>query len=142
MGTYGPRTPGQVEAWLTDTIEHESKPPRRSHNCAIEVVRSGDVAGWIGVGRSRSSLAEHDFGYALAAAHRGFGYTRQALIAVLEFCFEYLHSTSVWGECQPANLASARVMAGAGMVLTQPSPHGDLRFIAEARRWRPPSGAH
>lgn len=141
MGTYGPRTPEQVRTWLVDTIDHESRCPRSSHNCAIEVRGSGDVVGWIGVGRSRSPIAEYDFGYALAAAHRGFGYAREALIAVLDFCFQHLHSASVWGECQPANVPSARVMAGAGMIPIAPSAHGDLRFIAEAERWHAPEEA-
>lgn len=143
MGTYGPRTSDQVQAWLADTIEHESRSPRTSHNCAIELTASRNVAGWIGVGRSRTPIGEHDFGYALAEAHRGFGYAREALIAVLQFCFQHLHSASVWGECQPANLASARVMAGAGMVQIEPSAHGDVRFLAEAKKWRPPvAGLH
>ena len=135
MGDFGPRRAEDVERWLLATIAGERGPDRRSHNCAIVVHGSDDVAGWIGVGPSSRPIGDYDFGYAVRSGFRGRGYASEALAGVLRFCFDFAGVGSVWGECDGANLASARVMRRAGLDPIEPSPDGDLRFRAVADRW-------
>ena len=128
MGDYGPRDEDAVRAWLTGFVDDgthvQFSLTRRS---------DGEVLGWLGMGESQEPVADWSFGYAVRAVHRGQGYATEALAAALEYCRGELGVASLWGECFVENLASARVMTGAGMVEIEP--------VERSRRFRFPAAS-
>jgi RimJ/RimL family protein N-acetyltransferase len=132
----------ETRAWLEETIKHNEANPRFAHSSAIVLRATGEVIGWIGFGHSsRKEIGDRDFGYALRRGLWNHGYMTEALTAVLRFCFVELEVNSVFGECQPENPASARVMEKAGMTYVGTFPaHSEegilhQRFIAFRREW-------
>ncbi|TCC47393.1 N-acetyltransferase [Kribbella capetownensis] len=128
MGDYGPRDEEAVRAWLTGFVDDGT-------HVQFSVTRrsDGEVVGWLGMGESKEPVADWSFGYAVRAAHRGQGYMTEALTAGLEYCRGELGVGSLWGECFVGNVASARVMTGAGMVEIEP--------VERSRRFRIPASA-
>jgi ribosomal-protein-alanine N-acetyltransferase len=109
----------QTHAWVRQCKFENARQPRYSHNCAIALRDEHEVVGWIGCGRpSRPGIGDLDFGYALRRDMWNRGYMTEALVALLRFGFFELGVQSIFGECRPANVASARVMAKAGMTYT------------------------
>ncbi len=110
------RTEDQSRAWLRETIASRHRTPRSDYIFAI--IRTADRAliGQIGTGnaecRHHGSL---DFGYALARDYWGHGYMTEALRTLLRFGFEDVGAHRICAECDPRNVASARVMEKAGM---------------------------
>ncbi len=122
--------------WLLDTIAHNQTQPRFSHNCLILLRETGEPAGWIGFGHPSEGkpFGDLDFGYAVLPEYWGNGYMTEALRGTLEFVFaqpdavviqdgpprpgvprRLRQAESIFGECEAANPASARVMEKAGM---------------------------
>jgi [ribosomal protein S5]-alanine N-acetyltransferase len=115
---FGPETPAETRAWLHDTIHHNNLTPRLAHNCAITLRATGELIGWIGFGQAspaKSEFGEIDFGYAILPVYWGQGYATEALSATVDFIFNHIHATQIFGECNVANPASARVMEKVGL---------------------------
>lgn len=130
-------TAAEVHAWIVDTMDHNSRPPRHSWNLAIVRREDGAVLGWIGIGRgSHPERGDMDFGYALLPACWGHGYAPEALHALLDWCFAFLDITRIYGECDVRNPRSARVMFKAGL-LPDPAPgsEDELRFAVSREEW-------
>jgi len=110
------RTVEQTRESVREAIHANQVSPRHSYDFAI--IRTSDQAliGQIGIGaaecRHHGSL---DFGYALARQYWGNGYMTEALKTLLRFGFTELGAHRICAECDPSNLASARVMEKAGM---------------------------
>jgi RimJ/RimL family protein N-acetyltransferase len=107
----------ETQEWLTDVIFHNQTRPRRVYNLAVVLNEPETVVGWIGMGPpSRPSKpGEYDFGYCLNRDYWGQGYMTEAVKRLLMFTFNNLGARRVFAECDPANLASARVMMKAGL---------------------------
>lgn len=104
--------------WVTEAIFHNSLLPRSSHNLAIIHKESDQVIGWLGWGKpGRPEPGDYDFGYALLPAFWNQGFMSEALSAAVNFMFCVLNAGIVFGECDKANPASARVMEKAGLRL-------------------------
>ena len=63
----------------------------------------------------RPHVYKADAGYVLARPFWGEGYATEALRAVVDYAFKNPRMYRVWGVCDVANVASARVMEKAGM---------------------------
>ena len=77
--------------WLAHAVEHNNAEPRFSHNCAIVLKSTSEVAGWVGFGHPSAAKEEYgdlDFGYAMLPQHWNHGYMTEALGATLGFIFE------------------------------------------------------
>jgi RimJ/RimL family protein N-acetyltransferase len=114
------KTEEETRGWLAETLEYDrahSDDPARAYNLAIILKAEDRLIGWIGIGRpSRPALpGELDFGYALGRRDWGQGYMTEAVQALLAFGFRPLRAQRIFAECQPPNVASARVMEKAGM---------------------------
>jgi ribosomal-protein-alanine N-acetyltransferase len=131
------RTPAEVHEWLLGTLDHNSRVPRLSWNLTILRKADGPTLGWIGIGRgSHPQRGDLDFGYALLPEHWRQGYAAEALHALIDWCFSNLAIQRVYGECDIANLRSARVMLNAGLLTDPtPGPEGDLRFAVSREEW-------
>lgn len=62
------------------------------------------------------ALREADIGFIVGSEHWGRGYATAAVRQLLGLGFETLHLHRTYGECDPANAGSARVMEKADMV--------------------------
>ena len=140
-------TEEETRGWLAETLEYDrahSDDPARAYNLAILLKAEDRLIGWIGIGRpSRPSLpGELDFGYALSRRDWGQGYMTEAVQTVLAFGFRTLHAQRIFAECQPPNLASARVMEKVGMQY-EGSFHVEgvehLRYAIHSSEWANPS---
>lgn len=102
--------------WLRGTMKHNARIPRLSYNLAIIRQMGNQVMGWIGIGQPGDpTRGDLDFGYALLPDYWGQGYMSEALNALLDYAFEYLGAQRIFGECEAANEASARVMEKVGL---------------------------
>jgi ribosomal-protein-alanine N-acetyltransferase len=144
-------TEEQTRRWLRGVISHNQLQPRIAYNLAIELPQPREVIGWLGWGQpSDRSKGDYDFGYALHPAQWGQGYMTEALQAMVQFIFESLGATSIFGECALSNRASARVMEKAGLSLVARWPERDfgigvaeehLRFAIRYTDWAQRSGS-
>jgi RimJ/RimL family protein N-acetyltransferase len=121
MDDFGPRNVPAVREWLD---LHTSGTNRDgTHLQLILTLRTtATPVGWLGLGASEDPLAAWSFGYAIHPTHRSHGYATEALAAALTYCHTQLSVPSIWGECNPANTASAKVMTTAGLTEVTPSP--------------------
>lgn len=56
-----------------------------------------------------------EIGYAFAAGVWGRGYASEAAALLIDLAFDHFDVNRVWATCDPANVASARVLEKAGM---------------------------
>lgn len=111
-----PYTLVQAQEWIEIQRFHNSAVPRFSHNSIIIERKTEQILGWIGIGSPENrAWGDLDFGYALRRQSWGQGYMTEALKGVLIFAFEHMGAEHVFGECEIANVGSARVMEKAGM---------------------------
>ena len=141
-------TEAETRQWLCNTRGHNARKPRLSYNLTIVRQEDEQVIGWIGMGQpSHSTHGDLDFGYALLPAYWGRGYMAEALQALLDYAFEQLGATQSFGECDAANVASARVMEKVGLHLEpraqnvqgateEPTGEDELRYIITREEWR------
>lgn len=140
------KTEEETRGWLAETLEYDcahSDDRARSYNLAIILTAERRLIGWIGISRpSRSAPpGELDFGYALSRRYWGQGYMTEAVQAILAFGFRTLHAQRIFAECQPPNIASARVMEKAGMryegrILVDGVEH--FRYAIHSSEWANP----
>jgi ribosomal-protein-alanine N-acetyltransferase len=132
-------TAAETWTWILETIEHNSLNPRQSYNLVIKRRSDNRILGWIGIGQATGELpGVLDFGYALLPEFWGQGFATEALSAVLRIGFESLGADRIFGECDPNNPASGRVMEKAGMSMTgqsEPGHQQDLRFVVNRETW-------
>ncbi|WP_350276518.1 GNAT family N-acetyltransferase [Kribbella sp. HUAS MG21] len=121
MDDFGPRDMPSVREWLD---LHSSGTNRDgTHLQLIPTLRTtATPVGWLGLGASEDPLATWSFGYAIHPFHRSNCYATESLEAALEYCHTHLTIDSIWGECNPHNTASAKVMTNAGLTEVAPSP--------------------
>lgn len=117
--------------WVQGTMHHNALVPRQSFNLTIVRQAENAILGWIGLGYAEdTTYGELDFGYALLPEYWGQGYATEALRAILSLGFERFPVQAIAGECDAANLASARVMEKAGMSLVHADDEDRAYVIA------------
>ncbi|UUU34188.1 GNAT family N-acetyltransferase [Streptomyces sp. CA-210063] len=130
--SFEPRTRDEVRQIVSRSIEAGTARDRREYVVAV-VERDTDTL----VGFGRLALDPHQpsgatMGFALRPASWGRGYGVETVRLLLGLGFEELNLHRVWGARSPANEASARTMARAGMV-----EEGRIReHIRKGGAWR------
>lgn len=117
-----------AQQWVQGAIYHNQQQPRLAYSLAIVRRRDNQMIGWLGIGRpsiTKAHWGDLDFGYALNRRCWGQGYMTEALNALLAFCFKELAISKIFGECDAANPASARVMEKAGLQFEERMPDHD-----------------
>jgi len=108
----------EVEKWLREMIQGNEEAPRKSYNFAIIESETGIMIGWIGIGEpAKEGKGDMDFGYAIHKQFHGKRYGTEALKRLLDFGLSLKGVYEITGECDAKNLASEKVMLGAGMKL-------------------------
>jgi RimJ/RimL family protein N-acetyltransferase len=113
MDDFGPRTPGQVWAWLPEAIAAKVDPHYRGW--AIDLKATSETIGWLGFGGDDRGIGDIDFAFVVHPSHRRRGYAAEALRGAVEYCFQVLHVAAFWGQCHSDNLASAGALRRAGL---------------------------
>jgi RimJ/RimL family protein N-acetyltransferase len=110
---WGPNTPTQTRDFLRLAAEHRRERPR--HHYDLAVVLAGRLIGACGLHVSAPELDEAFIGYALSRPFWGHGYATETARGLLALGFEKLGLHRIFAVCDPANVASARVLEKAGM---------------------------
>ena len=88
-----------------------------AYNLAIILKNNRKAIGWLGWGTDDLEKREYDFGYSLLPDYWGKGIMTEALKCGINYMFNELNASIVFGECVDDNMGSARVMEKAGMEL-------------------------
>lgn len=137
-------TGADADHWFDAALRANTARPRQSHDCAIVLLRSGEVIGWLRIGSSIDTRAgESVASYALRPEYWNQGYLSEALKAALDVSFAELGALRVFAQAYRANAASTRVMEKAGMRFAGPAPSAapllgeSVRYVAERDTRRP-----
>jgi RimJ/RimL family protein N-acetyltransferase len=100
-------------------LDLEQRGVQRDPFCHYQVVLAEDdlVIGDIGFHTPPDDLGEVSVGFGIVPVARGRGYAREALRAVLDWALDRPEVRSVHADTDLVNLASQRVLLGAGMEL-------------------------
>jgi len=90
---------------------------------AVELKENHEVIGCVGyLPASASNLdiseEECEVGYWIARPYWGIGICTEAMRAVVNYCFNVIGFTTLWGDYFPENPASGKVMANCGFIDT------------------------
>ncbi|MET9819948.1 GNAT family protein [Streptomyces sp. NPDC006386] len=130
--SFEPRTLDHVQQIVARSIKSAKADPRTEYALAIAEHGSGELIGF-----GRLALDPHQprgatMGFALRPAFWGSGLGVETVRLLLGFGFEELGLHRIWGARSPANEASAKTMARAGMV-----EEGRIReHVHKAGAWR------
>ena len=105
-----PFTPGMAQARIAQSLD--AMAAGRSLICVIE--HREEFAGWIGGGRM-GATDRGEFGFWLGEPWHGQGFMQEAAPAYVAALRARLALRSIEAGCQPANHASARVLAACGL---------------------------
>lgn len=112
---FGPNTEDETEAFVRAAMDAAQLVPRTTYTSAI--VRQGDevLLGTVTLRVLDDQYRLGGLGYALARPYWGVGYATEAATAVAGFGFRELGLGRIVATCDPANVASARVLVKVGM---------------------------
>lgn len=110
----GPTTLKGADQWIAEVAHASAKSGGYGHR-AVVCKGTGEVIGLIGFGPDDRGVGDVDFSFIVARPHRGRGVASEALRAIVDYCFSVLGVESVWGGCDPDNVASARAMDAPGL---------------------------
>jgi [ribosomal protein S5]-alanine N-acetyltransferase len=109
---WGPNTIEDTAAFL-DAVLFTA---RSDYPLAIVDRTDGELIGAVELRVTSAPSRRGELGYVLARARWGQGYATEAAAAVLAFGFERLGLHKVSATCDPANVASARVLEKIGLI--------------------------
>jgi len=137
-------TGADADSWFDAALRANAARPRHSHDCAIVLLRSGEVIGWLRIGSSIDTRpGEYVASYALRPEYWNQGYLSEALRAALDVTFAELGAQRIYAQAYRANGASTRVMEKAGMRFAGPARSAEpilgesVRYVAERGASRP-----
>lgn len=104
-----------TRAYLERNIAAAREDPRRVFDLAITFPADDRFLGRVGMKIERPEHREGSLWFTLRRDHWRQGIVAEAARAVVGFAFEELKLHRVWGDCDPRNVASARVMEKLGM---------------------------
>jgi RimJ/RimL family protein N-acetyltransferase len=128
---WGPNTESDTKEFVKRAIQFQSSKPRIQYELAIALRATGKLIGGCGL-EERPTRKEGVIGYCLNRSYWGKGYGTEATRGLLDFGFNRLALHRMIAMCDPANIASTRVLEKARMTL-----EGHLREDFPVRgRWR------
>lgn len=113
FSAHAVRNADESRAFIAERMALAREVPRMVVDLAITV--GGQMIGRTGIRRMEEEPRIAMLWFALAPAEQGKGYATEAARAVLRHAFVDLELHRVYGECDPRNEASARVLAKLGM---------------------------
>lgn len=112
---WGPNDEEQTLAFIGSAIRAQAEVPRRAFELAVTLRTTGELIGGAGLRIRDTTHREADIGYALHRSHWRKGLGTQVARGFVRFGFERLGLHRIWATCHCENVASAKVLARAGM---------------------------
>ena len=113
---WGPNTESDTRAFIRRVVAAQTAKQRGRYDLAVTLRKNGELIGSCAVVVNRARR-EGDIGYCLNRSYWRKGYGTEVARAMVSFGFATLALHRVTGRCDPANIASSRVLANAGMTL-------------------------
>jgi [ribosomal protein S5]-alanine N-acetyltransferase len=113
--SFEPRTPEESSAYVSGASEAATQDPRKTYDLAVVLISENLLIGRCGLGLTDPDLTEGMLWYTIHPAHWGRGYATEAALGLLDFGFGGLRLHRIWADCDPANIASVRVLEKLGM---------------------------
>jgi [ribosomal protein S5]-alanine N-acetyltransferase len=114
--TFGPNTVAEVHEILACAVQWQAVSPRTHYFAAVVLLETQQLIGECGLFiRNEHDLTVAGLGYAFQPQVWGRGYATETVQALLQFGFGELHLMEIEAECNPANIASWRVLEKVGM---------------------------
>ena len=104
-----------AKAYLEKALRSLEETPRVTFELAITLPSDDRYLGRVGLRIERPEHREAPVWFALRRECWGRGYASEALRGLLDFGFGTLGLHRAWGDCDPRNVRSARVMEKVGM---------------------------
>jgi RimJ/RimL family protein N-acetyltransferase len=112
---FAPRTEEESRAYVLDSIEDPQEEHRLTYDMAVVLPAEDRLIGRCGLGISEPTIGAAALWYTLHPAYWGHGYMTEATRAMVDFDFRELCLHRIWAECDPANIASWRILEKIGM---------------------------
>jgi RimJ/RimL family protein N-acetyltransferase len=112
---WGPNTKEDTENFIQQAIANQREQPRRNYTLAIALKVEDTLIGGCGIHVSNPDNREGWLGYCLNRHFWRSGYATETARGLLEFGFTQLNLHRIFATCDPANVASARVLEKIGM---------------------------
>ena len=112
---FEPRTAEESRAYVIGACEGAAEDPRRTYDLAVVLQAEDRLIGRCGLGITDLDLDQAMLWYTLHPAYWGQGYVTEAARELVDFGFRQLQLHRIWADCDPANVASWRVLEKLGM---------------------------
>jgi RimJ/RimL family protein N-acetyltransferase len=113
--SFEPRTPEESRAYVAAAWDEATQDSRKTYDLAVTLFPDGQLIGRCGLGLTEPDLGEGMLWYTIHPSHWGRGYATEAARGLLDFGFDELRLHRIWADCDPANVASVRVLQKLGM---------------------------
>ena len=113
--SFAPRTRNESRLYVLEAIQGAADHPRLTYDLAVVTADSGRLIGRCGLGTGDGEPREAVLWYTLHPDEWGRGYTTEAARAMVDFGFRTIGLHRIWADCDPANVASWRVLEKIGM---------------------------
>jgi ribosomal-protein-alanine N-acetyltransferase len=113
--SFEPRTPEESRAYVAAASEEANQNPRKTYDLAVMLDSEDLLIGRCGLGLTDANLTEGMLWYTIHPSHWGRGYATEGARGLLDFGFAELCLHRIWADCDPANVASVRVLEKLGM---------------------------
>ena len=113
---FDPLTEAGARGLVFWALEARQKEPRQEFVFGISPAPSEEIVGIATLMIRNAELREADIGFIIGREQWGRGYATAAVRELLTLGFGTLDLHRIYGECDPANASSGRVMEKAGLV--------------------------
>jgi [ribosomal protein S5]-alanine N-acetyltransferase len=113
--SFAPRTPDESREYVKEGIQCAAEQPRRTYDLAVILAHDDRLIGRCGLGIGEEEARDAALWYTLHPDEWGRGYTTEAARVLVDFGFRELGLHRIWADCDPANVASWRVLEKVGM---------------------------
>lgn len=113
--SFAPRTIAESQTYVLEASQSALEQPRLTFDLAVVLTAEDRLIGRCGLSITDPDLREAVLWYTLHPDEWGRGYTTEAARAMVSFGFRELGLHRIWADCDPANIASWRVLDKLGM---------------------------
>jgi [ribosomal protein S5]-alanine N-acetyltransferase len=130
--SWGPNSEEETRAFLDGVVREAAEQPRRTFSLAMVLHSDGALVGSCGLMGRREMYREYEIGYVLHRDWWGRGLASEVVGALLAFGFGEMGAHRIYGQVDPENEGSSRVLTRAGFRL-----EGHLRKdLLKRGEWR------
>ena len=113
--SFAPRSAAESRTYVLESVQGAADDPRLTYDLAVVLAAENRLIGRCGFGIDDDEPRHAILWYTLHPDAWGRGYTTEAARAMVDFGFRALDLHRIWADCDPANIASWRVLEKIGM---------------------------